>query len=174
MNQALLVIDMLNDFVREGAVLEVPETRTILPALRARLAEARRTGVPVLFLCDAHASDDREFSRMGWPPHALRGSVGARVIDELAPRPEERIVEKTSYSGFAGTALDGILKELGVTDLVLTGCVTNICVLYTAADAVMRGYRVTVPVDAVAALDEADGAFALRQMEQVLGVRVLR
>lgn len=174
MGQALLVIDMLNDFVQEGAVLEVVQARRIVPGLRMRLAEARRAGTPVVFVCDAHAPDDREFARMGWPPHALRGSEGARVIDELAPLPGEQIIAKSTYSGFVDTELDSFLKALAVDELILTGCVTNICVLYTAADAVMRGYRVTVPAELVAPLDEADGAFALRQMERVLGVRVLR
>ena len=74
MRQALVVIDMLNDFVRQGAVLEVPQTRRIVPALQARLAEARQDGVPVVYVCDAHEVDDREFERMGWPPHAVRGT----------------------------------------------------------------------------------------------------
>ena len=174
MSQVLLVIDMLNDFVLPGAPLEVPATRAILPALRRRLEAARAEGTPVVFVCDAHAPDDPEFRRMNWPPHAVRGTSGAEVVAELAPRPQEPVVPKTTYSGFFGTALDATLRELGAEEVVLTGCVTNICVLYTAADAAMRGYRVRVPADAVASLDEAEGAFALAQMERVLGVTVER
>ncbi|WP_432822874.1 cysteine hydrolase family protein, partial [Trichloromonas sp.] len=156
------------------AVLEVPRARRIVPALQSRLAEARRAGIPVVYVCDAHESDDREFERMGWPRHAVRGTDGAQVIAELAPAAGEDIVCKTTYSGFAGTALAQVLERLGVDELILTGCVTNICVLYTAADAVMCGYRVRVPADLVADLDEADGQFALAQMEKVLGVSVER
>jgi len=174
MKEALLVIDMLNDFVREGAPLEVPATRAILPALRRRLADARSRGVPVIYVCDAHRPDDPEFARMGWPPHAVKGTPGAQVVAELAPLETDPIVEKTAYSGFHHTGLDGILQALAVTDLVLTGCVTNICVLYTAYDAVIRGYDVTVPTDSTAPLDPADGEFALKQMEKVLGVKVER
>lgn len=174
MKQALLVIDMLNDFVLPGAPLEVPRAREIVPALRRRIAEAREAGVDVVYVCDAHAPDDREFSRMGWPPHAVRGTEGARVVAGLAPREGEPVVRKTTYSGFHDSELQSVLSALGAEELVLTGCVTSICVFYTAADAVMRGYRVRVPVDAVAPLDEADGEFALRQMEKVLGVAVER
>jgi len=174
MKEALLVIDMLEDFVREGAPLEVPATRAILPALRRRLADARSRGVPVIYVCDAHRPDDPEFARMGWPPHAVKGTPGAQVVAELAPLETDPIVEKTAYSGFHHTGLDGILQALAVTDLVLTGCVTNICVLYTAYDAVIRGYDVTVPTDSTAPLDPADGEFALKQMEKVLGVKVER
>jgi nicotinamidase-related amidase len=174
MQRALLVIDMLNDFVQKGAPLEVPQTRKILPALQRRVKEARRAGIPVIYVCDAHAPDDPEFSLMGWPPHAVKGTEGAQVVAELAPQKEEKVIGKTSYSGFFGTELDDTLKRLGVKELVLTGCVTNICILYTAADAVMRGYRVHVPADTVASLDDKEGAFALDQMEKVLGVVVER
>ncbi|MFA5516603.1 MAG: isochorismatase family cysteine hydrolase [Desulfuromonadales bacterium] len=174
MKQALLIIDMLNDFVREGAPLEVPKARAIVPRLQARLAQARRTGQAVIYLCDAHAPDDREFGRLGWPPHAVRGSVGAQVIEELAPAEGEKIVRKTSYSGFYASDLGEVLRRLQPEELLLTGCVTNICVFYTAVEAVMRDYRVRVPADSVAALDEEDGEFALRQMEKVLGVNVER
>lgn len=174
MKEALLIIDMLNDFVREGAPLEVPASRTILPALQARLRQARTAGTPVIYLCDAHRPDDPEFTRMGWPPHAVKGTAGALVVPELAPLETDPVVEKTSYSGFHHTGLEGILQALGVDSLVLTGCVTNICVLYTAYDAVIRGYEVTVPTGCVAPLDPADGDFALRQMERVLGVTLVR
>jgi nicotinamidase-related amidase len=130
--------------------------------------------LPVIFICDAHQPDDPEFARMGWPPHAVKGSSGAQVVRELAPLETEPVVEKTAYSGFHHTGLEKLLQTLGVTDLVLTGCVTSICILYTAYDAVLRGYAVTVPAACVAPLDPADGDFALRQMEQVLGVRVVR
>lgn len=174
MKEALLVVDMLNDFVLPGAPLEVPRAREIVPALKRRLEEARGQGTDVVFVCDAHAPDDREFSRMGWPPHALRGTQGAEVVTELRPREGEPVVRKSTYSGFHDSELQSVLAALKVEKLVITGCVTSICVFYTAADAVMRGYRVRVPVDCVAPLDEADGEFALRQMEQVLGVEVER
>lgn len=174
MKDALLIIDMLNDFVLPGAPLEVPATRTILPALQARLASVRARGVPVIYVCDAHRPDDPEFSRMNWPPHAVKGTPGAQVVGQLAPLETDPVVEKFSYSGFHHTGLEGILQASGIEHLVVTGCVTNICILYTAYEAVVRGYRVTVPADCVAPLDPAAGDFALRQMEQVLGVEVLR
>lgn len=170
MAKALLVIDMLNDFVLSGAPLEVPRTRAILPRLLQRLDAARQAGIPVIYVCDGHRPDDREFVRMGWPPHAVAGTPGAEVVAALAPQAGEALVVKQTYSGFYGTDLETRLWGLGVEELILTGCVTNICILYTAADAVMRGFRVRVPVDAVADLDPEDGAFALQQMERVLGV----
>ncbi len=90
------------------------------------------------------------------------------MIDELEPEPKDTVVEKTTYSGFFNTRLEGVLKEIGATDLILTGCVTNICIMFTASDAVLRGYKVNVPKDCVAGLNKEDHEFALRQMEKVM------
>ncbi len=174
MQRALLIIDMLNDFVRPGAPLEVPHTREILPTLQQRLINARQDKTPVIFISDAHIPDDPEFSRMGWPPHAIRGTAGAAVITELAPQTNESLVTKTTYSGFNDTNLEETLKKLNIEELVLTGCISNICILYTAADAVMKGYSVIVPTDCIAHLDPAEGEFALNQMKNILGVQIER
>ncbi len=172
--KALVVVDMLNDFVRPGAPLEVPETRTILPALRRRIASARREGELVVYVCDSHRKNDPEFARMGWPPHAVEGTPGAGVVDSLAPEPGDVVVEKRTYSGFHGTPLHFVLRRNGIRSLTIAGCVTNICILYTAADAAMRGYDTAVDERFVAGLVPAEHAFALDQMERVLGVRVVR
>lgn len=174
MRRALLIIDMLNDFVRPGAPLEVPHNREILPVLQQRLINARHEGTPIIYVSDAHAVDDSEFSRMGWPPHAVRGTKGAAIISELAPATDEIMIEKTTYSGFNNTNLNEVLNQLGIEELVITGCVSNICILYTAADAVMKGYSVIVPTDCIAHLDPAEGEFAFNQMKNVLGVQVER
>ena len=171
---ALVVIDMLNDFVREGAPLEVPAARAIVPAIRRRIAKARRGGELVVYVCDSHRKDDPEFARMGWPPHAVAGTPGAGVVTALSPEPGDAVVEKRTYSGFHRTALDAVLRRNGVRRVELAGCVTNICVLYTAADAAMRGYDVTVDERFVAGLSRRDHEFALGQMGSVLGVRVRR
>lgn len=172
MKRALLVIDMLNDFVREGATLEVPRTREIIPSLQKRLAAARQEEWEIVYVCDAHAPDDPEFRN--WPPHAVRGTEGAQVVAELAPLEGERVVPKTTLLAFYGTDLEDHLKSRGIEEVILTGCVTNICIYFTAIEAAVRGYRVRVPADSVAPLEEREGAFALGQMEKILGVRVER
>lgn len=174
MQRALLIIDMLNDFVRPGAPLEVAHNREILPALQQRLLTARHEGTPVIFISDSHTADDPEFSRMGWPPHAIRGTEGAKIISELAPLANETQVIKNTYSGFNKTTLEETLNKLNIEELVLTGCVSNICILYTAADAVMKGYSVIVPTDCIGHLDQDEGEFAFNQMKNVLGVQVER
>jgi nicotinamidase/pyrazinamidase len=172
--RALLVIDMLEDFVRAGAPLEVPKTRQILPALRRRLSRARKEGELVVYVCDSHRKNDPEFARMGWPPHAVAGTRGAAVVREIAPDPGDVVVEKKSYSAFHGTHLSSVLRRHGIRSLSLAGCVTNICILYTAYEAAVRGYDISVDESFVAGLAERTHRFALDQMENVLGVRVTR
>jgi nicotinamidase/pyrazinamidase len=172
MQEALLVIDMLNDFVLKGAPLEVPDARMIIPAIRREVDRAHERGVPVIYVCDSHEPDDREFAKFGWPSHAVRGTRGAEIIEELQPDRRDTVIRKTTYSGFFRTTLDEKLKTLGVDSLRLTGDVTHICVMFTASDAVLRDYRVTVVKDGVAGLGRDDHEAALRIMKNVMGVTI--
>ena len=171
--EALLIIDMLNDFVLKGAPLEVPETRKVVPNIKREIEKARVEGNPIIYICDTHALDDREFSRFDWPTHAVKGTSGAEVVDELKPQKGDIVIEKTTYSGFYNTDLDETLKRLGVDSLRLTGCVTHICVMFTASDAVLRGYKVTVVEDSVAGLAREDHDSAIRIMKNVLGAKIV-
>ncbi len=171
--EALLVIDMLNDFVLEGAPLEVPETRKVIPVIKNEIERARSEGRPVIYICDAHDKDDKEFTKFGWPPHAIKGTEGAKVVRELEPQDGDIIIEKTTYSGFYNTELENTLKRIGVDSLRLTGCVTHICVMFTASDAVLRDYKVLVIKDAVAGLSKEDHDAGLRIMKDVLGVTLV-
>jgi nicotinamidase/pyrazinamidase len=170
--EALLVIDMVNDFVLPGAPLEVPDTRAIIPVIRNEIDKAHALGNPVIYVCDAHDPDDKEFRKFGWPAHAVKGTRGAEIVDALKPSEEDTVIGKKTYSGFFGTTLDAVLKRLGVDALRLTGDVTNICVLFTASDAVLRDYEVTVLENGVAGLSREDHEAALRIMKNVLGVKI--
>jgi len=172
--EALLVIDMLNDFVLPGAPLEVPDTGRIIKNIQQEVSRARAAGRPVIYVCDAHEPRDKEFTKFGWPAHAVQGTKGAEVIDELAPGPGDMVVRKNTYSGFYQTRLDDVLKLLGVDSLRLTGCVTHICIMITASDAVLRDYRVTVVEDGVAGIAQEDHEAALRIMKNVMGVKLVQ
>ncbi|MGQ9569389.1 MAG: cysteine hydrolase family protein [Thermodesulfovibrionales bacterium] len=171
--EALLIIDMLNDFVLEGAPLEVPETRRIIPNIKREIKKAKAENYPVIYITDTHAPDDVEFSKFGWPPHAVKGTKGAEVVEELKPDEDDLIIEKTTYSGFYRTELDETLKKFNIDSLRFTGCVTHICIMFTASDAVLRGYKVTVVEDSVAGLSKEDHDAAIRIMKNVLGVRIV-
>jgi nicotinamidase/pyrazinamidase len=163
---ALIVIDMLNDFIAKGSPLEVPRARRIIPRLKKRIARAHRERMPIIYLCDKHRKDDPEFSI--WPRHAVNGTPGSEIINELKPRSRDYIIDKTTYSGFYRTKLEKLLKKLGTKKIIITGVLTEVCVLYTAVDAFMRGYQVEVPTDCVAGLDSAGHRFSLTQIKRIL------
>ena len=158
---ALIVVDMQNDFVKPGGALVVPAAAETIPAIQRLLALAREHGLAVYFTQDTHEPGDIEFPI--WGQHVLRGSWGWRIVDELAPQPGERVIEKLRYDGFFGTPLDHELRLRGIRTVIVCGTVANICVLHTAGSAALRGYRVVLPVDAVSAITPFDLQIALRQ-----------
>jgi nicotinamidase-related amidase len=82
----------------------------------------------------------------------LEGTPSAETVPDLAPRPDEIVVRKRGYDAFVGTFLDRALRARNVTSLVVTGTMTDICVLATVTAALHREYRVTVVEDGVATL----------------------
>ncbi len=164
--EALLVLDMLNDFIDEKGSLLVPGASRIVPRIRELIESARAAGVPVIYVCDTHRPDDKEFEH--WPPHGVEDSWGGQVVDGLKPLPTEHIVHKRRYSAFFGTDLELTLSEMGVHRVLLAGVLTNICVWVTAYDASMRNFDVTVFRDAVASFSEETDRFVLSQLEQVM------
>ncbi|HXF82605.1 MAG TPA: isochorismatase family cysteine hydrolase [bacterium] len=158
---ALIVVDMQNDFVKPGGALVVPGAAETIPAIQRLLSLARRHGLAVFFTQDTHQPGDIEFPI--WGQHVLRGSWGWQIVDELAPQPGERVIEKLRYDGFFGTSLDHELRLRRVDTVIVCGTVANICVLHTAGSAALRGYRVVLPVDAISAITPFDLHVAIRQ-----------
>ncbi len=158
---ALVVVDMQNDFVKEGGSLVVPDARGTIPAIQDLLRLARDSGMKVVFTQDTHAVGDPEWDI--WPEHVSEGSWGWEIVDDLAPREDEFVIRKVRYDAFYGTHLDHFLRLWGVETLIICGTVANICVHYTAASAALRWYGVIVPKDATSALDPFDLESSLRQ-----------
>lgn len=167
---SLVIIDMLNDFVKEKGTLVVPAAQNLIPNQTRLLNESRELGVQVLYLTDNHQPDDHEFEK--WPPHAIVGTWGSKIIDELKPEDNIPVIPKRRYSGFFGTDLDLRLRERGVETIVLVGVLTDICVMYTSADASSRGYDVVIVSDATASTSENNHQFALQHMKEVLGLHI--
>jgi nicotinamidase/pyrazinamidase len=171
MKKALIIIDMLNDFVEDEAPLKVPGVKKIVGPIKKEIDRARQDNYPVIYLCDCHEENDREFKL--FPPHAVKGTRGASIVDELRPEGTDLLVRKSSFSGFFNTDLEEILNKFSVKKIIVTGTATNICVLYTVADAVMRGYKVDIVKDAVIGLNKKDHKFALKQMQDILKANII-
>lgn len=162
---ALLVVDMQNDFVREGAPLEVPDARRTIAPIRRLIARFRAGGRPVVFTHFlARETEDllwlwspqcRPDTRCCWKGYQ-RGYRDdptprdcAEIVTELTPESGDPRIEKYGYGSFHGTDLDARLRGLGVHSLVVTGTVTQICVEETAREAFHHGYRTTIVSDGV-------------------------
>ena len=164
--EALLIIDMINDFLDPKGVLYCgAEVRQIITPLAKHLSRFRAAQRLVIYLCDQHAEDDPEFQV--FPRHAVKGSWGAEIIPELAPQKGELIIPKTRFSGFFKTNLEEVLRAHHIERVVLTGVCTSICVMDTAADAFFRDFKITVLQDAVGDFDLEMHRFALKRMERI-------
>ncbi|RJX35619.1 MAG: cysteine hydrolase [Desulfarculus sp.] len=171
MRRALIIVDMLNDFVRPGAPLFVPGALEIIPAIQAELARARAAGELVVYVCDAHDPDDKEFAR--FPPHAVAGSPGAQIVEELAPRPGEVVLSKRRLDPFFDTELDQVLTREEVEEATVVGVCTHICVMETVAGLSSRDIPARVPRAAVADFDPDQAQAALQRMRRVFGAQII-
>ncbi len=167
---ALVVVDMQNDFVKEGGTLVVPDAEATIPKIQGLLALARGSGMKVVFTQDTHAEGDPEWEI--WPEHVREGSWGWEIVEDLAPREDELVIGKVRYDAFYGTHLDHYLRVWGVDTLVICGTVANICVHYTAASAALRWFEVVIPRDATSALDPFDLEASLRQTSFLFAVKI--
>jgi nicotinamidase-related amidase len=171
--KALLIIDMLNDFMDpEGALYCGDEARRIIPAVRALMEAFHAQHHLLLFARDAHAENDKEFQL--FRPHAVIGSWGSRIISELTPPPGSTVFDKTRFSAFYDTPLDRLLREAAPDEVWVAGVVTSICVMDTVGDLRNRDFSPVVPVDAVADFDPEAHAYALKRMERVYGARLVK
>lgn len=170
--KALMIIDMLNDFARPGGSLYCGDSvQKIIPVIKDEIKKVRKEGGAILYVCDYHRPDDPEFKM--FPSHAVGGTDGAKIIDELAPEGGEFVIPKVTLSGFFEGPINLILKQIGVKELTITGVCTNICVLYAVVDAKNSGYKVKVLKDAVTSFDEKAHEFALKEIKNTLGAEVI-
>jgi nicotinamidase-related amidase len=173
-NKAVIVIDMLNDFVT--GKLEAKRAKRIIPNIKRLVQAARKSNVPVIYSNDAHYPQDVEVTRK-WGKHAIKGTEGAEVIPELKPAPKDYIVEKRTYSSFYETGLDPLLRSMyneeGVKVVILCGLHTNMCIRHTAADAFFRGYHIIIAKDGVEAFTQEDQEQGLKYLEYVYNAKIM-
>jgi len=162
-NTALIIVDMQNDFVRKNGKLPVPTAEATIPSIRKLIDKARGSGALIIYTQDWHMKDDPEFKI--WGEHALAGTWGAEIVDELKPEKDDFIVKKYRYDAFFETSLDYILRVKNIKNTIITGTVANICVLHTAGSAALRWYNVIMPKDGISAITEFDYYSTLRQVD---------
>jgi ureidoacrylate peracid hydrolase len=179
---ALLVVDMQNDLCHPdgfygGRGRPVERLYAVHGAIAVLLEEARRDGLPIVYTKEIFNERLPDLiSRHALKPDVIGdvrglrpGSWGAAIIDELAPRDEDFIIEKPDYSAFYETQLTTLLKRLQIRTLIITGILTHACLLHTVFDAFVRDFDVIVVSDTVASYEEELSAAALSIIDALLG-----
>lgn len=162
---AMIVVDMENDFVAEGAPLETPAAREMIPKLRDALATCRDAGIRVIYTTHVHRRDGSDLglfgrSRMLRNGEALAdGTPGVDIYPDIAPRPDEPVIRKHRFSAFFGTDLEMILRGSGIDTVIIAGATTENCCHATARDAFFHDYQVVFLSDATATFDYPDLGF---------------
>jgi nicotinamidase-related amidase len=153
----LLVVDMQNEFVEDSGAVFFHYAADIVPNLRRIVSACRKNGVPVIFTGHVHEDPavDGGMTAQWWPQikrgeSLIKGTRGAQISSRLRPRKGERIIWKHRYSAFYNTGLELMLRGMGITDLIITGVLTNVCCESTARDAFFRDFRVFFVADATA------------------------
>jgi nicotinamidase-related amidase len=166
---ALIVIDMQRDFLLPGGFGEslgndVDQLLTVVPPLAALIAAARQAGVMVIHTREGHQPDLSDCppaklirgapsKRIGDPGKygriLIRGEYGHDIVDELAPVDDELVIDKPGKGAFYATELQDVLVDAGITQLLITGVTTEVCVHTTTREANDRGYECLVVSDCV-------------------------
>ena len=163
---ALVVVDMVNDFVHPRGLTAIRSGRSVeagraaIDPIRMLAVAARAAGIPVVHVQHSTLPDGASHSgpwidARGRATHrsldiCLDGTWGRQVVDELAPEDGDLVVKKHRYSGFARTGLDRILRDRGRETIVVCGVSTNVCVESTARRGFDLDYYVVIPEDACA------------------------
>lgn len=159
---ALIVIDMLNRYEHEDADALIGSVREMLPAMQALIGLAQDRDVPIVYVNDNYG--DWSAGPGELCERALHGPSRA-LVEPVLPPAGAAFVTKARHSIFYETSLNYLLRSQGVDRLILAGQVTEQCVLYSALDAYVRHYQVSVPRDAVAHIHRELAAAALQMME---------
>jgi nicotinamidase-related amidase len=164
-NCALLIIDMINNFkFKHGEVLadEAKQVSENIFSLKKKMQKKKR---PIIYINDHYKLWQADFQKIS---EKCTNELSRPIIEQLYPDDTDFFLIKPMHSAFYGTALNMLLDNLEVQHLILTGIAGNICVLFSANDAYMRGYKLSVPSDCIASNDKHDNEYALRMMKNVL------
>ena len=181
---ALVVIDMQGTFCDEGGPAEVPQSRGIVGAINCLAEHMRAAGGHVIWVNHANASTATGSDWAGFFDHFVADDVRQRTIESLVPGgsgqevfagldvvPEDIRLLKNRYSALipGSSALERVLRSLGVETLLIAGTKTNVCCESTARDAMMLDFKVVMVSDACAALSDDEHRAALENVIQQFG-----
>jgi nicotinamidase-related amidase len=165
---AVLVVDMINDYVHSDGRLFAGAGQSIIPNLEDIVAFARENDIGIYYVNSAMTDEDEPMAEV-WGLHAEKGRWGSEVTAEIEPQPDDTIVEKRLYNGFAHSDLDYLLQNDGIKTVAVAGVDTHVCVRSTAEGAFNHGYDVIGLEECVDTADDEKHRLGLEYIDQQLG-----
>jgi nicotinamidase-related amidase len=173
MARALLLVDVIKDFLHEDGERLLASYRERHGALQAAVEAARGASEAVVYVNDNAGPWDSDAPRL--VRQAVEEGKGGELVAAIAPREGDTFVLKTGYSAFDETPLASLLRDgLGIDQLAVAGTATEMCVFQTVQDALRLGFSVCVLADACATVEPEHERLALEVLERVEGVSIVR
>ena len=166
--KAMIVIDMLNDFVT--GVFGSYNAKRIVPNIVESLKIARCKGIPIIYLCTNLETGDKLIEL--WGTHAMKGTKGAEIISQLKPYENDMIIYKKLYSGFENKMFTSLLKDLKIDTLIFMGLYADICILNNVTHAFHLGYDTIVVWDCTISADNGH-EFVYQYMKDVYDTKII-
>jgi nicotinamidase-related amidase len=167
---ALLLIDFIHTLDYEYGEALLPHALKAARSVATLKKRANDAGVPVIYVNDNFGEWRSDFKKV--VAHCLK-CPGRPLAELLAPGENDYFVLKPKNSGFYQTPLRTLLDALEAKRLILTGLTADICVLFTANDAHLHEFEISVASDCVASPDPKDTAYALAYLERVVSAKIL-
>lgn len=167
----LLVIDMINDLEFKGGEELLADALKVARTLKKLLDRARRVKVPVIYVNDNFGRWQSDFRAQY--RHCLENKCrGAPVVELLKPEPSDYYVLKPKHSGFYASPLGLLLEHMGAEEIIFTGLTVESCVYFTASDAYLRDFKITILSDCVVSKSQAVKRSALAIMQESLKAKI--
>lgn len=123
---AMVIVDAVNGFIREGA-MSSPRIERIVPNIVSLMKKCKEKNIPIAAFADCHGEDCAEFA--SFPPHCIKGTSESEIVDEIKAEGGYKLIEKNSTNGFHEKAFRDCLESCGKSRFIVTGDCTDICVL---------------------------------------------
>jgi nicotinamidase-related amidase len=162
---------MINTFDFDGGEKLLANTEKIVDPIRELKDKAKKADIPVIYVNDNYGLWQDNMNDI---IEVCKKGNGRSIIEKIHPDEDDYFIVKPKHSCFFGTQLEILLHQLGADHLILTGIAGDICVLFTANDAYMREYELSIPLDCMASETKEDNDSAIHIIEKTIDADLTR